>query len=222
MILNTAGASVALVAVVMACSPVQAQDAPTETAAEASDPFVPTDFEVPVQVDADGFKLVPLGPDLVDVDYVAYMSSIEHLQQTFTRSTSWPREGITDEEAMLDMETEEGRFLARESFAYGVLTPDGSRERGSLYVRPSPVEGYDAVVMLWVTKAITMRALTMNSMAGRKTGSRPNGRLPRSLGQGGQLPGAAGTRWSRLPRATTTTTPSLKNRTSRALAALHP
>jgi hypothetical protein len=34
-----------------------------------------------------------------------------------------------------------------------VLTPDGSRERGSLYVSPSPVPGYDAVVRLWVTKA---------------------------------------------------------------------
>jgi hypothetical protein len=54
---------------------------------------------------------------------------------------------------MKDMETEQGRFQRRESFAYGVLTPDGRRERGSVYVSPSPVAGYDAVVRLWVTKA---------------------------------------------------------------------
>jgi hypothetical protein len=54
---------------------------------------------------------------------------------------------------MIDMQTEQGRFERRESFAYGVLTPDGSRERGSVYVSPSTVPGYDAVVRLWVTKA---------------------------------------------------------------------
>ncbi len=154
MILKIAGTSVVLATALMACSPAAEEPATEETAAvETAGTFVPADFEVPVLVEGDGFKLVPLGPDLVDIDYAAYMSSIEHLQQTFTRSTSWPREGITDEEAMLDMETEQGRFLARESFAYGVLSPDGTRELGSLYVRPSPVEGYDAVVMMWVTKA---------------------------------------------------------------------
>jgi hypothetical protein len=81
------------------------------------------------------------------------MSSIAHLQQTFTRSTAWPREGITAAEAMADMESEAARFAARRSFAYAVLTPDGTRERGCVYVAPSPVPGYGAVVRLWVTKA---------------------------------------------------------------------
>lgn len=115
--------------------------------------FIPDSFEPPVLVEAEGFKLVPLGPELVEVDYAAYMSSIEHLQETFSRSSNWPREGITDEEAMQDMLNEEGRFNRRESFAYGVLTPDGSRERGCIYVRPSSKPGYDAQVTLWVTKA---------------------------------------------------------------------
>ena len=34
-----------------------------------------------------------------------------------------------------------------------MLTPDGRRERGSVYLSPSPVPGYDALVRLWVTKA---------------------------------------------------------------------
>ena len=61
--------------------------------------------------------------------------------------------GISDAHAMLDMQTEQARFKARKSFAYSVLTPDGSRERGSVYVSPSPVAGYDAVVRMWVAKA---------------------------------------------------------------------
>jgi len=51
------------------------------------------------------------------------------------------------------MQTEESRFNNRESFAYGVLTPDGSREFGSVYVRPSKKPGFDAQVAMWVTKA---------------------------------------------------------------------
>ena len=115
--------------------------------------FVPSSFGVPLQVDGLGFKLVPLGPDLVKRDYDAYMSSIEHLQTTFSRSTQWPHQSISDADAMRDMENEQGRFRNRKSFAYGVLTPDGSRELGSVYVSPSPVEGYDAMVRMWVTKA---------------------------------------------------------------------
>lgn len=136
-------ANLVLAILLIACSP-QGESQPSP---------VPADFDVPVLAEADGFKLVPLGPDVVEVDYEAYMSSIEHLQTTFTRDTSWPREDISDADALLDMEYEEARFRERRSFAYAVLTPDGSRARGSVYVRPSPVDGYDAMVRTWVTKA---------------------------------------------------------------------
>lgn len=130
--------------------------APAPAAAADAGPrpaFVPAGFEVPILVEASGFKIVPLGPDLVKVDFDAYMSSIEHLQKTFTRSADWPHPGISDADAMRDMETEQGRFRTRKSFAYAVLTPDGSRERGSVYVQPSTIKGYDVVVKMWVTKA---------------------------------------------------------------------
>jgi hypothetical protein len=150
-----AGASLSLAVLAMATCPALAEEPATATATaqpEAAS-LVPADFAVPTLVEGPGFKLVPLGPDVVKVDFEAYMSSIEHLQQTFTRSTAWPTAGITDADAMRDMENEQARFTARTSFAYAVLTPDGSRERGSVYVRPSEVDGYDAVVALWVTKA---------------------------------------------------------------------
>ena len=126
--------------------------APAEKPGEVSS-LVPADFNVPTLVEATDFKLVPLGPEVVQLDFDAYMSSIEHLQQSFSRNTRWPRNGITAADAMRDMENEQARFKGRKSFAFAVLTPDGSRERGSVYVSPSPVGGYDAVVRMWVTKA---------------------------------------------------------------------
>jgi len=141
----------ALAAALAMTTPATAQTEPAKPA--PTQPFVPPDFTPPTHVEAADFKLVPLGPEVVKADYDAYMSSIEHLQKTFTRSTAWPHPGITDADAMKDMEGEQARSRSRRSFDYSVLTPDGRRERGSVYISPSPVAGYDAVVRLWVTKA---------------------------------------------------------------------
>ena len=134
-------------AAIASAAPAQSQQ-PTQTPT-----LIPATFNPPTRIETPGFTLVPLSPAVVKVDYDAYMSSVEHLQKTFSRSTEWPHAGISDADAMLDMQTEEGRFKARKSFAYSVLTPDGGRERGSVYVAPSPVPGYDAAVRLWVTQA---------------------------------------------------------------------
>lgn len=66
----------------------------------AAEPFVPASFQVPVTYKGKSYKLVPLGPDLVKVDYDAYMSSIEHLQKNFSNG-KWPHSGITMFEAIL-------------------------------------------------------------------------------------------------------------------------
>jgi hypothetical protein len=144
----------ALPAAAAALAQAPAASQPSEPAEAAKKPpFIPATFNAPTLVETPRFKLVPLGPALVKIDFDAYMSSTEHLQKTFSRSTDWPHPGISDADAMRDMETEAARFRNRQSFAYGVLTPDGRRERGSVYVSPSPVAPYDAVVRLWVTKA---------------------------------------------------------------------
>jgi hypothetical protein len=114
-------------------------------------PFVPTEFKVPTIYQTKTYKLVPLGPGVTKQDYDAYMSSIEHLQKTFSNG-KWPNKNITMSEAAQDMDNEAIRFRERRSFAYSVLTPDGSKELGSVYVRPSRKQGYDAVVAMWVTK----------------------------------------------------------------------
>lgn len=69
--------------------------------------FVEPGFAVPTLVETPHFKLVPLGPALVKIDFDAYMSSVEHLQKTFTRSPDWPHAGISDADAMKDMDGEQ-------------------------------------------------------------------------------------------------------------------
>ena len=158
-ILNISGTGLAMAmagAMALSCAaPAWAETPPDgpATAPVAAPLLVPADFAVPTSAQGEGFRLAPLGPDLVKIDFDAYMSSIAHLQATFTRSDRWPHAGISAADAMLDMETEQARFKNRQSFAYAILTPDGQRERGSVYVSPSPVAGYDAMVRLWVTKA---------------------------------------------------------------------
>jgi hypothetical protein len=154
--LRATGAGLLLTVLTLVGSPAIAQSsaAPKLAGTAAGQvSFIPADFNAPTEAKAAGFKLRPLSPELAKVDFDAYMSSIEHLQKTFSRSTNWPRANITSADAMRDMENEQARFKNRRSFAYAVLTPDGSRERGSVYVSPSPDKSYDAVVRMWVTKA---------------------------------------------------------------------
>lgn len=115
--------------------------------------FVPANFDVPVSYRTATFQLKPLGPDLAKHDYDAYMSSIEHLQKTFSNSTRWPNDKITMADAIKDVEGEIARFKARKSFTYAVLSLDGAKELGCVYISPSRKEGFDANVRLWVTKA---------------------------------------------------------------------
>lgn len=122
-------------------------------AAFAQAPFVPAEFQVPAGLTTAAFKLQPLGPALARHDYDAYMSSIEHLQTTFSKSTRWPNDKITMADAIKDVEGEEARFKARKSFTYAVLSLDGTKELGCVYISPSRKEGFDANVRIWVTKA---------------------------------------------------------------------
>jgi len=114
--------------------------------------FVAPDFQVPAGATMSTYKLVPLGPELARQDYDAYMSSIEHLRATFS-SGNWPHAKLTMADAVKDVEGEKARFDARKSFTYAVLTPDGKRELGCVYISPSRQPGFDAQVRIWVTKA---------------------------------------------------------------------
>jgi hypothetical protein len=121
-------------------------------AAFAQSMFVPAEFKVPESYKTASYQLVPLGPALARHDYDAYMSSIDHLRSTFSNG-KWPHAGITMDEAVKDVEGEIARFKARKSFTYAVLSLDGTKELGCVYIRPSRKPEFDANVRMWVTKA---------------------------------------------------------------------
>jgi hypothetical protein len=112
--------------------------------------FVPDSFQIPQPFVGKAYKLVPLGPKVAKLDYDAYMSSVDHIRAT--TGGNWPRPGLTMDDQAKDMAGEQAQWDARKSFPYAVLTPDGIKELGCFYIRPSNKEGYDAVATMWVTK----------------------------------------------------------------------
>lgn len=120
-------------------------------AALAQSTFVSESFQVPRQYTASTYKLVPLGPEVAKLDYEAYMSSIDHIRSRM--GGKWPSPELTMADQAKDMAGEKAQWDTRKSFPYAVLTPDGSKELGCFYVRPSGKQGFDAVATLWTTKA---------------------------------------------------------------------
>lgn len=114
--------------------------------------FVPPNFDAPEHVDAGKFYLRILAPELLALDYEAYMSSVEHLQGAFGPGDTWPA-GTTIDLALIDVAWCKQEFISRRSFNYAVLSPDESYEIGSFYVSPCPKVGFDAQLSAWVRKS---------------------------------------------------------------------
>lgn len=63
--------------------------------------LVPDTFEVPTTYVTASYKLVPLGPAVAELDYKAYMSSIDHIRST--QGGNWPRPDLTMDDQAKDM-----------------------------------------------------------------------------------------------------------------------
>jgi len=129
----------ASITVMLACLPVA-----------AIGQFVPESFQVPTKFTAKTYQVVPLGPAVAELDYKAYMGSIEHIRKS--QGGNWPRAGLTMADQAKDMAGEKGQWDGRKSFPFAVLTLDGSKELGCFYLRPSAKEGYDVAATMWVIK----------------------------------------------------------------------
>jgi hypothetical protein len=112
--------------------------------------LVPDSFQVPTTYVGSNYKLVPLGPAVAELDYKAYMGSIDHIRKS--QGGNWPRPNLTMDDQAKDMAGEKAQWDGRKSFPYAVVTPDGAKELGCFYLRPSAKEGYDVVATMWVTK----------------------------------------------------------------------
>jgi len=115
--------------------------------------WLPDGFDPPESVETDRFHLRVLGPRDLAADYDAYMSSVAYLKETFCPpGETWP-EGVTIEDALVDVCWCQMEFKLRSSCSYGVHAPDGSQEYGSLYVFPCMKQGFDAQLTCWVRES---------------------------------------------------------------------
>jgi hypothetical protein len=114
-----------------------------------SQPFVPSDFDVPGGLQASSFRLEPLGPQHNQADYGAWTSSMDHIRATpGFADWGWPKE-MTAQENLGDLERHARDFAERTGFTYTVLDPDG-QVIGCLYIYPSKDAAGTADVRSWV------------------------------------------------------------------------
>jgi RimJ/RimL family protein N-acetyltransferase len=110
--------------------------------------FVPDNFEIPVSLETDRFRLRMLSVDDVRKDHEAIIESRELLHTMF--GGPWPRPGFTIEENLADLEKHQQEFLSRKAFAYTVVSLDETRVLGCVYIDPPETTDTDAVVVMWV------------------------------------------------------------------------
>ena len=117
------------------------------------EPFVPTEFVVPLALATDRFRLEPLGPQHNEPDYEAWSSSVEHIHATpGWETSSWPDDRSIDDN-LRDLERHAGDFEARRGFTYTVLDPATGGVVGCVYIYPHQSEQHDAGVLSWVRAA---------------------------------------------------------------------
>ncbi len=116
----------------------------------AEAPFVPSGFVVPLALEAEQFRLEPLGPEHNDSDYEAWSSSVEHIRATpGWEASSWP-DDRTLADNLRDLQRHADDFQRRAGFTYTVLDPATGDVIGCVYIYPDKREEHDARVRSWV------------------------------------------------------------------------
>lgn len=115
-------------------------------------PFVDESFEVPEELVTKDFRIRMLSMHDVIKDYDAVMASAAQLKKNFPNWGGWP-EGLTIEADLLDLAWHQKEFMRRTSFTYTVVSLDGSRVLGCIYIFPTRKTGYDADVTFWAREA---------------------------------------------------------------------
>ena len=123
----------------------------TNLKAQSKIPFIPDDFEVPVTLETNEYRLRMLSINDVDMDYEAVMSSANHLSQVWPDS-DWP-EGLTLEQNLIDLAWHQKEFQRRTSFAYTMVTLDEKKVIGCVYFYPTSKPGYDTEIFMWVRES---------------------------------------------------------------------
>jgi hypothetical protein len=117
-----------------------------------SKPFVPDQFEVPQRERSDLFTIEPLQERHNKSDYEAWTSSREHIKATpgFIGDKLWVDEDSSLADNAASITKHSNDFEGRTEFNYAVIEPGTGEVIGSVYIRPSDRDGYDADVRSWV------------------------------------------------------------------------
>jgi YVTN family beta-propeller protein len=126
------------------CSPALVVASPTTTVAYATakTKFVPDGFMVPPVPAIADYRWNILEPEILKQDYAA-------LTQVSGRQGPMK---ISSDEDYGELKRHRWEFQHLTSFAYGILTADGSEEIACVYVNPSKKDGYDAAVHFLMTE----------------------------------------------------------------------
>ena len=114
--------------------------------------LVPAEFDVPTSLVTPRFRLEALGPQHNLADHAAWSSSIEHIRATpgFEEGEWPPRNGMSLEDNLADLQGHADDFVARRGFTFTVLETGTDQVIGCVYIYPSKHEGYDVGVRSWV------------------------------------------------------------------------
>ncbi|MCU1336136.1 MAG: hypothetical protein JWO19_1717 [Bryobacterales bacterium] len=104
--------------------------------------FVPDTFMVPSLPALGGYRWNILEPEILTQDYAALTHAV---------GRNGPMT-MTTEEDYGELKRHRWEFQHLTSFAYGILTADGTEEIACVYVNPSKKQGYDASVRFLMTE----------------------------------------------------------------------
>jgi RimJ/RimL family protein N-acetyltransferase len=89
---------------------------------------------VPESFTGDFFKMEPLHPRHVELDYAAVMSTKQFLRAW--SNTPWPQDDFTIEDNLKDLVWHYEEYVQQVAFAYTVLTAAGDTCIGCVYINP--------------------------------------------------------------------------------------
>jgi len=89
---------------------------------------------VPQGFTGDFFRMEPLHPRHVELDYAAVMSTKQFLRAW--SNSPWPQDDFTIEDNRKDLEWHYDEFVQQIAFTYTVLSPHGDTCIGCVYINP--------------------------------------------------------------------------------------
>jgi hypothetical protein len=117
-------------------------------------PFVPDGYAVPRTQRFTQFTLEVLSPHFAAQDYAAVTTSADAIRHIFGPANGWPAPNLSFAENLADLERHAREFADRVAFAYALVSPDGERYLGCLYIRPIPSKqtAFDAAAFFWLSR----------------------------------------------------------------------